>query len=200
MTKSPATKNNSETALALLRAEAILRTLREPFLVIDGDLRIVLANKAFYTTFKVKKEETVGTLLPDLGNRQWDIPKLLHLLKEILPEKTTVEDFEVEHIFPEIGHRIMILNARRIPPPPAKPRVILLAIEDVTEQREAQERAIQAAIAAEKLRKVEESEAELKKSMEIIERMNKLMVGRELEMAELKKQIAALNGKHHSNF
>jgi nitrogen-specific signal transduction histidine kinase len=195
----PATKSNHETALALLRAQAIITILREPFLVLDKDLRVVSANGAFYATFKVKQEETVGTLLSDLGNRQWDIPKLTHLLKEILPRRTTVEDFEVEHSFPEIGQRIMILNARRIPPPPAKPRVILLAIEDVTEQREAQKRAVQAAIAAEKLRKVEESEAELKKSMEIIERMNKLMVGRELEMAELKKQIAALNGKHHSN-
>ncbi len=192
MTKDPAAKNNSETALALLRAEAIIGTLREPFLVIDGDLRVVSANNAFYTTFKVEEEETVGTLLPDLGNRQWNIPKLLHLLKEILPQRTMVEDFEVGHNFPEIGRRIMVLNARRIPPPPDKPRVILLAIEDITELKEVRKRVVQAAIAAEKLKKVEASEAELKKSMESIERMNKLMVGRELEMAKLKKQIEEL--------
>lgn len=141
---------------ATLRTESIIAILREPFLVIDRDLRIVSANKSFYTTFKVTEKETVGTLLPDLGNRQWNIPKLLHLLKQILPQRTVVEDFEVEHIFPKIGHRTMLLNARRIPPPPAKPRTILLAIEDVTEKRKIRERIIETAVLKEELEQQKE--------------------------------------------
>ena len=117
-------------------AESIINTVREPLVVLDQDLRVVSASRSFYKVFKVKPEETVGQLIYDLGNKQWDIPKLRELLETILPEKTTFDDYEVEHVFSTIGRRIMLLNARQIKREKGKKRVILLAIEDITTQKE----------------------------------------------------------------
>jgi len=78
---------------------------------IDKNLQVISTNQAFYTTFKVTEKDTIGRLLPDLGNKQRDIPKLIQLLKEIIPEKKVVKDYEVEHKFEQIGQRAMILNA-----------------------------------------------------------------------------------------
>ncbi|MBN2330942.1 MAG: PAS domain S-box protein [Candidatus Aenigmarchaeota archaeon] len=115
-------------------SESIVETVREPLVVLDADLRIISANKSFYRNFKVSPKETLGRLIYDLGNRQWNIPALRKLLEKILPNNTSFENYEVEHVFPHIGRRIMLLNARRIPPPPAKSRIMLLAIEDITER------------------------------------------------------------------
>ncbi|MDB9822198.1 PAS domain S-box protein [Deltaproteobacteria bacterium] len=114
--------------------EDIVETIREPLLVLDSDLKVILANQSFYDSFKVKPEETVGQLIYDLGNKQWDIPKLRELLETILPEKTSFDDYEVEHDFATIGRRVMLLNARQIERAIGKERIILLAIEDVTER------------------------------------------------------------------
>ena len=121
-------------------AEAIVSTVRESLLVLDADLKIISTNKAFYGTFKVIPKETKGRFIYDLGNKQWGIPKLRELLENILPYNSSFDNFEVAHKFPKIGERIMLLNARRIPRPPAKPRIILLAIEDITERRQLEER------------------------------------------------------------
>ncbi len=129
-------KNAEQTAKeAREYAESIVETVREPLLVLDADLRIVSANKSFYRNFKVTPKKTLGRLIYDLGNRQWNIPALRKLLENILPNNTSFENYEVEHDFPLIGRRIMLLNARRIPPPPTKPRIMLLAIEDITERK-----------------------------------------------------------------
>ena len=120
-------------------SESIINTVREPLLVLDADLRVVSASRSFYDVFKVKPEETVGQLIYDLGNKQWDITKLRELLEDILPRKATFDDYEVEHDFTSIGRRVMLLNARRIPRPPEKPKVILLAIEDITKRKNAEE-------------------------------------------------------------
>ncbi len=119
---------------ALDYAAGIVNTVREPLVVLDADLRVVSANGSFYRTFRVTPEETQGTLLYDLGNRQWDIPKLRELLGELLPLKTEVSDFEVDHVFPEIGHKVMVLNARQIAGKEGgdENKLILLAIEDRT--------------------------------------------------------------------
>lgn len=106
--------------------------------MLDADIKVVSANRSFYQTFKVSPEEAKGRLVYDLGNRQWDIPKLRELLEEVLPKNTSVNDFEVEHAFETIGRRIMLLNARRIYAEANKPRMILLAIEDITERRKAE--------------------------------------------------------------
>ena len=81
----------------------------------------------------------MGQLIYDLGNKQWDIPKLRELLETILPQKTTFDDYEVEHNFATIGRRIMLLNARKIERGVGKERIILLAIEDITERKEIEE-------------------------------------------------------------
>ncbi|OGP91105.1 MAG: hypothetical protein A2031_05840 [Deltaproteobacteria bacterium RBG_19FT_COMBO_43_11] len=116
-------------------AESIINTVREPLIALDQDLRVVKVSRSFYEFFKVKPEETMGQLIYDLGNKQWDIPKLRELLETILPQKTTFDNYEVEHDFATIGRRIMLLNARQIQRVLGKERIILLAIEDITEKK-----------------------------------------------------------------
>ncbi|MHB8091467.1 MAG: PAS domain-containing sensor histidine kinase [Syntrophales bacterium] len=116
-------------------AESIVETVREPLLVLDADLKIISANRNFYRTFKLTPGETLGSFIYDLGNKQWDIPKLRELLETILPQKTTFDDYEVEHDFFTIGKRTMLLNARQIQQVFGKERIILLAIEDITERK-----------------------------------------------------------------
>ncbi|MBE9529656.1 MAG: PAS domain-containing protein [Proteobacteria bacterium] len=114
-------------------AERIVAIIREPLLVIDADLKVVFANKSFYQVFKVTPQETDGRLLYELGNRQWDIPKLRELIEDILLMNTTFNGYEVEHEFEHIGRRMMQLNARRISGEANKIPLIFLTIEDVTE-------------------------------------------------------------------
>jgi len=118
----------------------IIATLREPFLVLDKNLRIISANQSFYATFKVAEKDTVGWLITDLGDRQWNIPKLIQLLKEIIPGKKVVQGYEVQHIFEHIGPRVMVVNACQLRAPKKigqirEEELILLAIEDITERR-----------------------------------------------------------------
>ncbi|MDP2790432.1 MAG: PAS domain-containing protein [Rectinemataceae bacterium] len=136
---------NSRKELAIIKktadeasefAESIINTVREPLISLDQDLRVVSASRSFYQVFRVKPEETVGQLIYDLGNKQWDIPKLRELLETILPQKATFDNYEVEHDFADIGRRIMLLNARQIERVSGKERIILLAIEDITVRRE----------------------------------------------------------------
>jgi len=117
-------------------AESIINTVREPLIALDQDLRVVSVSRSFYEVFKVNPKETVGQLIYDLGNKQWDIPKLRELLETILPQKTTFDNYEDEHDFTTIGRRIMLLNARQIERGMGKERIILLAIEDITERKE----------------------------------------------------------------
>ena len=127
-------RQESERALAkaLIYADDIIATLREPFIVLNGDLRVKSANRAFYESFHVSKEETENQLVYDLGNGQWDIPALRRLLATVLSHNESVHDFEVEHSFPTLGLRTMLLNARPFPPDSKHPELILLAVEDVS--------------------------------------------------------------------
>jgi len=127
--------NGKDIAQSEDYAKSVINTIREPLLVLDQDLRIVNASRSFYHFFKVIHEETVGQLIYDLGNKQWDIPRLRELLETILPEKTAFDNYEVEHDFADIGRRVMLLNARQIERGWGKERVILLAIEDITERK-----------------------------------------------------------------
>src|SRR5450432_1282604 len=120
---------------ALVYAENIIATLREPFVVLDKSLRVRTANAAFYHDFHVSKEVTEGRLVYELGNGQWDIPKLRTLLTQVLSNSHPVEGFEVDHDFPDLGQRNMLLNARRFPPESNDPHLVLLAIEDITDRR-----------------------------------------------------------------
>jgi diguanylate cyclase (GGDEF)-like protein/PAS domain S-box-containing protein len=121
-------------------AESIINTVREPLIALDQDLRVVKVSRSFYDVFKVKPEETMGQLIYDLGNKQWDIPKLRDLLEDILPKKVSFDNYEVEHDFATIGRRIMLLNARQIQRASGKERIILLAIEDITERKQSEEK------------------------------------------------------------
>lgn len=120
-------------------AENIVDTIRHPLLVLNGDLRVQAANRSFYRAFRTTPEETDSRLVYDLGNGQWDIPELRSLLTEILPRNTSLNDFDVEHDFASIGRRYMRLNARRMYREGNHTELILLAIEDVTEQRLAEQ-------------------------------------------------------------
>jgi len=113
--------------------------VREPLIILDQDLRVVSASRSFYEFFKVKPEDTAGQLIYDLGNKQWNIPKLRELLEDILPRKVSFDNYEVEHNFSAIGRRIMLLNARQIKRVLGKERIILLAIEDITERKRTEE-------------------------------------------------------------
>jgi len=117
-------------------AEALIETVREPLVVLDADLRVQRATSGFYEAFLVSREETEGRHLYDLGNGQWNRPRLRELLGSALFRSEPFHDFEVDHEFPHIGRRTMRLNARRIPRRDPQQRTLLLAIEDVTERRE----------------------------------------------------------------
>jgi signal transduction histidine kinase len=116
-------------------SEIILETIKEPLIVLDPDLKVISASRSFYETFKVKPEETKGKFIYDLGNRQWDIPELRKLLEDILPKVSSFDNYEIQHKFETIGQRTMLMNARRLD----RLQMILIAIDDVTEERKAEE-------------------------------------------------------------
>jgi two-component system CheB/CheR fusion protein len=116
---------------------AIVETTTQPLLVLDSQLCVLSANAAFYQKFRVKREETENRPLFELGNGQWNIPELREMLEKVLPDKKTIEAFQVEHDFPEIGQKIMLLNARQLFEERIGTQKVLLAIEDITERNPA---------------------------------------------------------------
>lgn len=167
-------------------------TAREPFLVLRKDLRVLGANESFYSNFKVTKSETEERLVYELGDGQWNIPELKILLEGILPEKKVFNDFEVSHKFPKIGKKIILLNARQLD----DTKLILLAIEDITLKR-----AIETKLAT-YIKDLEESVTlnviktrELEARVKELAELNKIMVGRELKMIEMKKELKELKSK-----
>lgn len=114
-------------------AETIIETLHEPLLVLSPDLVVRSSNPAFYSHFAVRPEDTIGHIVYELGNRQWNIPELRKLLEEVLPQKQVFEDFEVTHVFETIGKRTMLLNARQL----EDLQLILLGIRDISKERAA---------------------------------------------------------------
>ena len=132
-------RRHAERLLAEIEsyAQNIVDTVREPLLMLDPDLRVRSANRAFYQTFQVSREETEGRLIYHLGNGQWDIPALRTLLEDIVPQSAVFNDYELEHDFPAIGRRVMLLNARELRPGDHT-ELLVLALEDVTERRRAE--------------------------------------------------------------
>ena len=133
-------KREAQLHGALAYAESIVDTVHDPLLVLDKNFQIRSANRAFYRTFKVSKKETENKRLYELGNGQWNIPQLRTLLEQLVPQQTTVSDFEVEHDFPDLGRIVMLFNARRFSWEGNHTDFILLAIEDVTYGKRAEER------------------------------------------------------------
>ncbi len=128
---------NEQVTTAKDYAEAIIANIHEPLLVLDKNLRIKSANNAFYKTFQVNEKETESVLIYDVGNKQWDIPKLRTLLENILPEKSIFNNFEVRHNFSTIGEKVMLLNAREVVNKNSTEKLILLSIEDITQRKAA---------------------------------------------------------------
>jgi len=119
--------------------EDTLETVRQPLLVLNEDLKVQYVNPSFLKQFSVTRERTKGELLFALGNGQWDIPSLRKVLPEVLSKGTALLDFEVDHDFPTLGKKIMLLNARRIEGGHSNGPLMLLAIEDITERKQAQQ-------------------------------------------------------------
>ena len=113
----------------------IFNTFREAILILDENMKVLSANRSFFTIFKVDSADTIGSLLYDLGNGQWNVPALRMLLEDILPKKTTVENFTIEHNFESIGQKTMLLNVSKIRGKKNDLPIILLAIEDITERK-----------------------------------------------------------------
>ena len=160
-------------------AEAIIKTVREPFVVLDGNLKIRMANRSFYQTFQTSPEETEDHLIYEVGNRQWNIPDLKKLLEDLLRQNTSFQDFEIEHEFSAIGRKIMWLNARRIVQGDSGPQMILLAIEDVTERRRMEEEVRKSHDALEL--RVRERTAEVYRQAELLDLANDAIVVREMD-------------------
>jgi two-component sensor histidine kinase len=115
--------------------QAIVDTVREPLIVLDPELRVVIASRSYYLTFLESPEQVEGRKLEELGSGQWNIPALRTLLSDILPHHTTVDEYEVVHDFPGLGRRTMLLNARKVFYEGNSSTNVLLAIEDVTQRR-----------------------------------------------------------------
>lgn len=170
----------------------IVDTVREPFLIIDEKLLVISANRTFYSFFQTTQKETEHQLIYNLGNGQWNIPKLKVLLEDILPKNTFFEDFNVEHNFPKIGKKNMMLNARRAFTLGEERPIMLLAMEDITTQKLME---TQLAEYTKNLsREVVKRTAELETRMKELERINKIMIDREIKMTELKAEIKNLKG------
>jgi PAS domain S-box-containing protein len=115
--------------------ENLMDTIQEPLIALDKDLRVVKASHSFNDFFKVSPKETIGTIIYELGNHQWDIPKLREVLETVLPENKSFKNYEVEHDFATIGKRFMLLNGRKFQRGSGREYVILLSIEDITERK-----------------------------------------------------------------
>lgn len=184
--------------IALHFMQALVEVASECFVILNSHLRVLMANPTFYQVFQVSPGQTENKLLYELGNGQWNISALRNLLEEILPKKRVVMNFEVEHVFPVIGRKTILLNARQLD----SVQLIILALEDITERKELERKLT--AYANELEHKVAERTGELASRVDELERLNKTMVGRELKMMELKKEIERIkkmskngNGRHN---
>lgn len=185
------TKLQESKDAALHYFKTLVEVARESFLILDANLMVISANPTFYQNFQVSSEQTENKLLYELGNGQWNIPELKRLLEEVLPTTTTtggkvVKNYEVTHDFETIGQKTMLLNARQID----SVQLIILAIEDITEKKLLENKLTDYTKELEV--KVAERTKELADQLKQVESLNKSMVGREIKMMDLKKEIASL--------
>lgn len=181
--------------VALHYFKTLVEVARESFLILDANLSVISANPTFYQNFQVSSEQTENKLFYELGNGQWNIPELKILLEKVLPTTTTttttaeskiVKNYEVTHNFETIGQKTMLLNARQID----SVQLIIIAIEDITEKKLLENKLTDYTKDLEV--KVAERTKELADQLKQVESLNKTMVGREIKMMELKKEIENL--------
>ena len=180
-------KEDKEIALHYMKT--LVDVARESFLILDSNLKVLSANPIFYQSFKVTSDQTENVPLYELGNGQWNIPELKKLLEEVLPKEKNVKNYEVTHIFEKIGEKTMLLNAGQID----AVQLIILAIEDVTERKGLEKKLAEYTKGLEV--EVAKRTAELSDKIKDLDALNKTMVGRELKMVELKKEIEDLKNK-----
>ena len=177
---------NEQIEAEKIYSESIVANIREPLLVLDKSLRIRTANNAFYKQFKLKEKETVGSLIYHLGNKMWDFPELKKLLEENIVEDPVIVDYEINHNFPDIGELHLLMNAREVVKDDKSENVILLSLEDITEQVNEREkrRKIQEQYTKELEEKIEERTAELQSAIKELREMNQ-------ELVEMNKELEA---------
>lgn len=124
---------------ALKYTKSIINILHDPLIILYEDFTVALASLSFYQAFEVTPKDTEGKLIYDLGNRQWNIPKLRQLLEKVLPQTTSFDNFEIEHDFPRIGKRVMLLNACRIYLQANHTKLIIIMIKDITDRKKIEE-------------------------------------------------------------
>ena len=177
--------------------KTVVDTVREPFLILDEHLAVISANRTFYAFFQVTREETEGKRVYDLGNGQWSAPKLKILLEDILPKNTFFEDFKVEYDFPRIGHKVMILNARRIYTKGDERPIMLLAMEDITRQKLLEDQLKEYTKSL--TREVAKRTAQLEFRVKELEKLNRTLTRNEKKMAEFKAELEKLKKAQQSN-
>lgn len=174
---------NSPKEVALHFMTTLVEVARESFLILDPALKVLAANPTFYQNFRVSREQTENRLLYELGNGQWNIPELKKLLEDILPKNKVVKDYEVWHDFENIGEKAILLNARQID----SVQLVILALEDITPRKDLERKLAAYTKGIEE--KVAQRTAELADRVKELERMNKIMVDREMKMIELKAEL-----------
>src|SRR3982750_1009158 len=196
MTRQPLVEDIQDYALN------IVDTVREPLLILDATLRVRFANRAFYQTFHVSSEETENRLIYELGNGQWDIPALRTLLEDVVPKSSVFNDFELEHTFPAIGRRVMLLNARKLQAG-HHGELLVLAMEDVTERRRSEEEVAKAKDAAEAANRAKSAflanmSHEIRTPMNAILGFSQLMLRDQSLTPQQSQYMAAINrsGEH----
>ena len=172
--------------LALHYMKSLVDVARESFLILDAKLKVISGNPIFYQIFRVTPEQTENKFIYELGNGQWNIPELKRLLENILPERKDVKNYEVKHNFQTIGDKTIELNAKQID----SVQLIILAMEDITEKRTLETKLSEYTKVLEI--KVAERTKELADRIKELERINKIIVGREMKMIELKKELEKL--------
>ncbi|MFA5714474.1 MAG: PAS domain-containing protein [Candidatus Paceibacterota bacterium] len=173
--------------IALHYMKTLVDVARESFLILDADLRVLSANPIFYESFLVSPKQTENKLIYKLGNGQWNIKKLKGLLEKVLPEKKIIKNYEVTHVFEVVGERTILLNAKQVD----QVKLIIIAMEDITERKQLEKKLVN--YTQELEIKVSKRTEELARRVKELELINKSMVGRELKMVELKKEIERCN-------
>ena len=140
---------NEQVTEARDYAESMIATMHEPLIILDKNLRVKTVNQSFYKTFQLKEEQTLGVLLYDLGNKQWNIPRLRELLEGVIPQNSHFQNFELTHHFPVLGEKTMLLNASRLNQKSQGEQLILMAMFDITDQKRIEKELIEAKVQAE---------------------------------------------------